>query len=74
MKGIEKRTKEELSINLPKLVIALVLCFAATGTCLAQSQPNNGPGGSSAGDTFGKPPSGSAAAQQAAQRHHHYRY
>jgi hypothetical protein len=60
-------------MNLPKLVIALALFFGAAGTCLAQSQPNYGPGGSGAGDTFGKPPSGSAAAQQAAQHHHHCR-
>jgi hypothetical protein len=62
------------TMNPTKLVIALALFFAAAGPCLAQSQPNYGPGGSSAGDTFGKPPSGSAAAQQAVQRHHHYHY
>jgi hypothetical protein len=55
-----------------KLVLVLTLLIAASGPGFAQSQPNYGPGGSGAGDTFGKPPSGSAAAQQAA-RHHHYR-
>ena len=55
-----------------KLVLVLTLLIAASGPGFAQSQPNYGPGGSSAGDTFGKPPSGSAAAQQAA-RYHHYR-
>jgi hypothetical protein len=55
-----------------KLVLALTLLVAACGPGFAQSQPNYGPGGSGAGDTFGKPPSGSAAAQHAAW-HHHYR-
>ena len=55
-----------------KILLVITLLFAAGGPSFAQSQPNYGPGGSTAGDTFGKPPSGSAAAQHAA-RHHYYR-
>jgi hypothetical protein len=39
-----------------KLVLVLTLLVAASGPVFAQSQPNYGPGGSVAGDTFGKPP------------------
>jgi hypothetical protein len=56
-----------------KIIVALALLLGATSMSVAQSQPNCGPGGNTAGDTYGKPPSGSAAAQRAARHHCHYR-